>query len=302
MKKITSLMSILVIMALVIFPISAFALIGDGKSIEIDSMKKVDKSQDKYTFSFENTNNNRYVVIKQSTKAIVWTEKEVATLDQKEFTKDLRELAAKKDKSLLKAIDSGKVFYIFGEGNFDLKSLDKTFGTYKFSIDGKKVILETNASKISHAVYGTYTNENDPKPEEPAYVWKEVGVVSEDTATGFLEGANYKANPNSNNWFQAQEIDLSLNKEVDINIQAGNFKNGTNFVGKLKLIKNDNLVTMNYKVLDELSTLPDVSGYNLGDKVTITTLNGPKYLASIDKIAISNNGKDLNKFENGDSF
>ena len=55
MKKITSLMSILVIMALVIFPISAFALIGDGKSIEIDSMKKVDKSQDKYTFSFENT-------------------------------------------------------------------------------------------------------------------------------------------------------------------------------------------------------------------------------------------------------
>ena len=103
--------------------------------------------------------------------------------------------------------------------------------------------------------------ENNPTPEEPEkeYASKEVGIIGEDTATGFLKSANYKANPSSGNWFQAQELDFTNTDAIDLDIQAGNFKNGTNFVGKLYLTKTGNIVTMNYKVLDELATLPPVS-------------------------------------------
>lgn len=299
MKKVFSLLSLLCI-AVLSFSVNVNAQVGDGVSIEIDDLKKVDKSKNEYNFSFD-TDNNRYVVIKQSNIAIIWTEKEIAVDDQREFTSDFRNLAAKKDKSLLKAIDKSAVYYIFGEGQFDMRKEAKTLGVYNFIIDGQNVILKTNADKISHADYGTYTNENENKPDTLEYIWKEIGVTKTDSATGFLEGFNYNVNPKANNWFQAQELNFEDKNEINLNIQAGNFKNKTNFVGTITLTKTDNKVTMNYKVLDSL-TLPDTSGYKLGDKVTVVNLDGFKYLASLEKLQISNNGKDLIKSENGNSF
>ncbi len=295
-KKCFVLLMLLAICAVLIF--SATIVNANDEVITINDFAKVDASLSEYNFTF-NGEDNRYVVIKQATKVIIWTEKVVAVEEQAEFMEDFKAVCT--DKSL----NLDDVTFVYGAGEHDLTYLGTQFGTYTFEVkDNGTVVLSCNADKISHADYGTYVNKHDKVEEEPeeefTYEWIPVGTVGEDSATGFgREGTlNYRSFKKGNNWFQAQKVDFSNTDSITLDIQAGNFKNKTNFVGEVTLTKNGNEYTIEYTE----DKLPDVEGYEEGDTYVLNVLSGSKYLSSKSSIAVSNNGKDLNAYVSGDTF
>lgn len=305
MKKIKSVF-ILLVVAVLSFVAVAPAVYAEEDEIIVndaitvnDDFQKIDAGLAEYTFEFKG-DDTRYVVIKQaSTYIVFWTEKEIAKENQAEFIEDFKAI----NKDGKGALNFDNPVFIHGYGSFDLgKALnDGNFGVYTFEKDGDNVKLYCDASKISHADYGTYVNLNDKEEPEVEYEWRLVGKVGDDSATGFGTD-NYSAFTKGGNWFQAQHLNFAGLNEIVLDIQAGNFKNGTNFIGKVTLIKDGNKYTMNYKVNDNKDVLPSVEAYELGDTVVLTTISGPKYLASTSKVAIKNNGKDLKAYKNGDSF
>ncbi|MDD5980481.1 MAG: hypothetical protein PUC23_05180 [bacterium] len=264
-----------------------------------DDFTKIDERKSQYDFEFK-TNDNKYVIIKQAKQMIIWTEKEIKEEDKIEFLYDLK--LANKDNSLKLSYFENPIF-IYGDGEFNLTSINNNLGVYKFEIIDNKVTLYCDIDKISHANYGTYINKHDEQIEEKEeYEWVEVYREHTDSATGFgLD--NYKV---SNSWFIGQKLNFANVNLIKLDIQAGNpFKGNTdeisetNFVGEISLIKNGEEYIINYENLD---SLPETEKYNEGDRITIRELDSPKYIVSTEKISVSNQGKDLIPFKNGDTF
>ena len=107
-----------------------------------------------------------------------------------------------------------------------------------------------------------------------------------------------------NNWFVGQNVKLADGKTLTLDVQAGNFKNGTNFIGTITLTRSGDEVAVTYAVNDDrLSELPDVDGYELGDQITVTELKNASYKVAATYTPVKNNGaKEMTAFNSGDTF
>lgn len=107
-----------------------------------------------------NAGNCAFIAVKQSASMMIWTQTEL-TDDQK------AQIAA-----AVEAVDGSNykiAGFCFGAGSFVMGEVtgdtgSQHAGEYTFSINGNSVTLICDASKISHAVYGTYTI---PEPDPP---------------------------------------------------------------------------------------------------------------------------------------
>lgn len=99
-------------------------------------------------------------------------------------------------------------------------------------------------------------------------------------------------------------MELGDGKMLVLDVQAGNPKNGTNFIGTVTLVRTGDTVAVSYDLNDDLlAELPDIAGYELGDQVTVTELKGASYKVAAPYAPVANNGsKYMTSFENGDSI
>lgn len=261
-----------------------------------DDFKKIDESLDNYNFEFDE-NDFKYVIIKQATKMIIWAEKPVS--NETDFLAALK--IANKDKSLKDSYFENPTF-ITGEGTFDLTKVAKQFGVYELIIDGNTVTLNCDASKISHANYGTYIDrgyEEEIPPVEYVYTWEKVESVKHDTAVGLgRENNNYEVTTNGN-WFLGQHLVFADGEtEKVLDIQAG--KKGA-LVGTVTLTRNGDEYTITYEANDILPE-PDPEKYPIGTEIEITELSDAKYKVSDTQIVIGNAGKDLTPITKAPTF
>lgn len=103
---------------------------------------------------------------------------------------------------------------------------------------------------MAQDTYGvTVTNTYVPPVVEPEYEWVQTGS---DSATGY--DPHHKVEGGKKSWFMYNEVEVS-NWEVgdseEFDIQAGNYKNGTNFVGTYTVTKTEKGFVISYELNDE---------------------------------------------------
>lgn len=115
----------------------------------VANARKLDKDS-KYELS-----NPDYVLIKQGIYNLaLWTENELSDEEKIEFIKSYNE--KNNVDGSTRNITKEQITFIHGYTTHDLSYLGKNWGTYKFSKDNNKVILECNKDKVSHIVYGAF--------------------------------------------------------------------------------------------------------------------------------------------------
>ena len=115
----------------------------------VANTRKLDKDS-KYELS-----NPDYVLIKQGNYNLaLWTENELSDEEKIEFIKSYNE--KNNVDGSTRNITKEQISFIHGYTTHDLSYLGKNWGTYKFSKDNNKVILECNKDKVSHIVYGAF--------------------------------------------------------------------------------------------------------------------------------------------------
>lgn len=204
----------------------------------------------------------------------------------------------------------GEDWYLDGtpDCNGKIHAID---GWYEDGAEGIRWLADTENEADRHVELreaGTISGVNALKAahayREPEYVWDSGTSCGSDTATGYgRKNNNSKAYKAGGNWFLAQRISIADGESQMMDIQAGNPKNGTNFIGTVTLTRKGNEYTVHYALNDDvMSELPDPYAYQPGDTVTLTEISNCRYLASAAKIAVSNNGKDLKTCEDGLTF
>lgn len=132
----------------------------------VANAKKLDSSS-KYELSTPD-----YVLIKQGNYNLaLWTENQLSDEEQNEFIKSYNE--KNNVDGSTRNITKDQITFIYGYTTHDLSHLGKNWGTYKFSKDSNKVILECNKDKVSHIVYGTF--------ERNIYEYRIIGTYKKST-------------------------------------------------------------------------------------------------------------------------
>ena len=217
---------VLVMVILCALSVGIFA--ADTPIITVEGLNRVPEC-DSTTKYLEGYN---LAVFKKGSDFVVWTE---------------IELSAEKQAALVEAIeaadmpglgDLGNPVFANGFSSFDLIGQE-------VAISPEGIIQFEGKSTWSWFYRGIYII---PDPVE--YVWIQVG---EDSATGY--DSDGRITPKGN-WFMYNTVDaadMDIYDSVTFNIQAGQYKNGTNFVGTYTVVKvgsDKYVITYNIKELD----------------------------------------------------
>ncbi len=288
MKKLSFIMLIFVMMAGTLIPAIARAE-DDTPEFKVDWFHKWDISSDKYDLTNKDGNLlGNFCAIKQADgHIVVWTADDLTTAEEW----IIEQVVRANDHS----IKDGDVFHFTADrviNGPEITGTDKTnWGIYNITTNENGVyVLTCDADKISHLDVGKYT-----RPVKEHGEWVEV-YSTDDSCTGYGNSIGLKDTLVGKSWFMKQT--LKADTDYNIDIIAGNPKNGANVVGALTVDQVDGKYQLSYN-FDEQAQPANPS---IGDEYTAVQINDAHYNYDGSGIAINKApGKNLD-LVNGVTF
>lgn len=269
MKK-WSIVSLILVMVAGMFMMPAASLAEDTDDFTVEYYGKVD-STGEGDFS-QSLGDGNFCAIKQGNgHVIVWSEDALSDTE-----KTVIEKMVKANDPSIKADD---VFHFVTEKNFEGNAItgQTNWGIYTITEVNGEYVLTCAADKISHLDYGKYT-----RPIKEHGEWVPVSTSS-DSCTGYGKTIGLKDTLVGNSWFVEQTLNAAGEYPLDLDIIAGNPKNGPNIVGTLTVNKETDGYKLNYKFEEQAKPADPV----IGDTYTVVDIQDAHYNYSGSPVAIN---------------